>query len=178
MPLQTWAAVLTPPYVADGAAYNTSTSATDVNPTPNLVIPANYLVPGNQLRMTVTGKYSTTSTPTLNVGTYWGGVAGTALCTTGTVTMPSSVTNQSFVYEALLIVRTIGSAGSIFAAGAWTVTTSATASTAYGAPQSAPAVTGSLDTTSAKALTFGATWGTNSASNTLTVNNFTVVQLY
>lgn len=178
MPVQTWAAVLNEPYVADGAAYASSTSATDVNPTPNLVIPANYLMPGSALLMIASGKFSTTSTPTLTVGSYWGGVAGTAICTSGAITTGSGVSNLSFFYQALLICRSVGSSGSIFGSGTLTLGTSTSAAAAYAVPQSAPAVVGSLDTTAAKALTFGATWGTNSASNTLTVNNFSVVQLY
>lgn len=175
MPIQSWTAVLSEPYVADGTAYASSTTVTDVSPAPNTIIPANSLLPGSQLLVKAAGKFSTTGTPTLNLGVYYGGVAGTALCTTGALTTISGAANTTFDFEALLVCRSIGATGSIFAIGHVRGVTAITASAL--APASAPAVVGSLDTTAAKALTFGATWGTNSASNTLTCNLFTVVQL-
>lgn len=176
MPVQTWAALISEPYVADGTAYASSTSATDVSPTPNTIIPANYLIPGSTLLVKAAGKFSTTSAPTLNLGVYWGGVAGTAICTTGALTCISGAASTTFAFEALLVVRTIGSAGTIFGIGE--AKGIGVISTIGLAPATSPAVTTSLDTTSAKALTLGATWGTNSASNTLTCNLFTITQLY
>lgn len=174
MPTQTWTAVLTPNYIADGAAYASSNTLTDVSPTPNLIIPAMYLELGNVLEVRASGRFSTTGTPTLNLGVYYGGVAGTALCTTGTVTSASGASNVTFDLTATLTVRSIGSSGSIFATGR---VHGIASPTAVMMPASAPAVTSSLDTTAAKALTVGATWGTNNASNTLTVHQFVVTQL-
>jgi hypothetical protein len=174
MPQQAWTAVISEPYTADGAAYASSNTLTDVSPTPNTMIPANYLLPGSVLEVRAVGRFSTTGTPTLNLGVYWGGVAGTALCTTGTVTTASGAANVTWDLTATLTVRTIGSAGSVFATGrAHGIASAATVLM----PASAPAVTSSLDTTAAKALTVGATWGTNSASNTLTVHQFVITQL-
>lgn len=174
MPVQSWTAVISPPYTADGAAYASSNTLTDVSPTPNTIIPAMYLLPGTILEVRASGRLSTTGTPTLNLGVYYGGVAGTALCTTGTVTSASGASNVTWDLTATLMVRTIGSAGSIFATGR---VHGIAAPTAVMMPASAPAVVSSLDTTAAKALTVGATWGTNSASNTLTVHQFAITQL-
>lgn len=176
MPIQTWAAVISEPYVADGSAYASSTTATDVNPTPNTIIPANYLLPGSTLEVIASGKFSTTGTPTLTLGVYWGGVAGTAIVTSGAVTTASGASNLSFFLRAILVVRSIGSTGSIFGSGF--VMGIGAATTLALLPASAPAVTSSLDTTSAKALTLGATWSANSASNTLVCNTFSVLQSY
>lgn len=174
MALQSWAMVISPPYTADGAAYASSTSATDVSPTPNTVIPANYLVPGNILEVVATGRFSNTGTPNLTLGLYWGGVAGTALCATAATATPSGVTNQVFVVRATIIVRSIGSAGSMEAIGsAGNIGTNPAFMPATGT-----GVVTSLDTTAAKALTLGATWGTSSASNTLTCAQFVVNHLY
>lgn len=174
MPVQSWTAVISPPYIADGAAYSTSTTLTDVSPTPNTIIPAMYLLPGTILEVAASGRFSTTGTPTLNLGVYHGGVAGTALCTTGTVTTSSGAANNTFDVIARLHVRSIGSAGSIFAVGR---AHGIASPSAVLMPATAPAVVGSLDTTAAKAITLGATWGTNSASNTLTVHQFVITQL-
>lgn len=174
MPVQSWTAVISPEYLADGAAYASSTTVTDVSPTPNTLIPAMYVHPNTVFEVRAAGRFSTSGTPTLNLGVYYGGVAGTALCTTGTVTTASGAANVTWDLTATLIVRSIGSAGSIFATGR---VHGIASPAAVMMPASAPAVTSSLDLTSAKALTLGATWGTNSASNTLTVHQFVVTQL-
>lgn len=174
MAKQTWAAVISEPYTADGAAYASSTTLTDVSPTPNTIIPANYLVPGDVLEVLATGRFSTTSTPNLTLGIYLGGVAGTALCATAVTATPSSVTNQTFIVRATIQVRTIGSAGSIETIG---TAANIGAATAY-MPATGTGLVSSLDTTSAKALTLGATWGTSSASNTLTVAQFLVTHTF
>ena len=107
MSSQSWEQLINPVAVADGTAYNTSTSLTDVNPTPNTVIPANYLQPGSMLRVTARAKFSNTSTPTLLLGIYYGGVAGTKLCAIGATTTTTGATNWPIQVEALINVRTI-----------------------------------------------------------------------
>lgn len=173
MPMQTWMSVISPDYNSDGAAYASSTTLTDVNPTPNLVLPANYLREVSHLYVWASGIFSNTSTPTLTLGLYYGAVAGTALATTGAVTTTTAASAAVWTLEALIDVRADGSSGTAECVGKVT----GLSGTGFIGTNSLPATTAgtaSIDTTAAKALTLGATWGTNSASNTLTVKQFVV----
>lgn len=167
---QYWVAPLSPLHTADGSALANSTTLTDISPTPNITLPANLLEVGSLIRVTAFGRFSTTGTPTLLLGVYWGAVAGTAIMTTGAVTTPSGVTNQTWRFEGEFRVRTVGSSGTAMGVGvAENISTVATNM----APATAPA-TATIDTTSAKALTLGAQWGTANASNTITCHHFDV----
>lgn len=173
MAVQFWETILPPFHIADGSALATSTTLTDISPTPNITLPANLLLPGTTLKFTAAGRFSTTGTPTLLIGFYYGAVAGVALCATSAVTTPSGVTNQTWRATAEVRVRTIGSSGTALAIGvAENISTTATNMM----PATAPA-TATIDTTAAKALTVGAQWGTSSASNTITCHHFLVEQL-
>ncbi len=171
MPRQYYAAHWPPFYQAAGTAYNTSTTITDVNPVPNKVIPANYLEPGHMIECHAYGTFSNTSTPTLLLGFYYGAVAGTALAATSAITTTTGATNWQWVLHYEGEVRSVGSAGTIIGHGYLDLATSLTAFTHRPIPETALA-TVSIDTTTAKAITVGATWGTNSASNTLTCHGF------
>lgn len=167
---QYWSAPFGPFQTADGTALASSTTLTDISPTPNITFPANFLEPGMTVWFTAWGRFSTTSTPTLLLGLYYGAVAGVAICATAAVTTPSAVTNQTWRFEGEFRVRTVGSSGTaIGVAVAENISTTATNM----APATAPA-TATIDTTAAKALTIGAQWGTNSASNTITCHHFGV----
>jgi hypothetical protein len=159
--------------VGDGTAYASSTTLTAVSPTPDVTIPANFLTVGSRLRVTARGRYSTTATPTLILGLYYGGVGGVAAGVSSAITMPSGVTNMSWEFEAMIDIRTAGSAGTGFVQGHWIYSSAATTTLSVLVPGSVPA-TFVADTTTAKALVLGATWGTNSASNTLTVHQWLV----
>lgn len=170
---QYWVAPLSPLHTTDGAAYASSTTITDVSPTPNITLPANLLEVGSLLRMSAVAKFSNTGTPTLVSGFYYGGVAGTALAATSAITTTTAATNWQLrlFYEGR--VRSIGSTGTILGSGWVAISTSLTAWTFRPIPETAIA-TVTIDTTTAKTLTMGATWGTNSASNTLTCLHFDV----
>lgn len=170
---QLWTQPLVPQYVGSGAAYASSTSLTDVSPTPNLTIPANFLQPGMLLRLTAFGTFSNTGTPTLLLGFYHGAVAGTALAATSAITTTTGATNWVWRLEWQGRIRTIGSSGTVMGQGSLDIATSLTAVTHRPIPETALA-TVTIDTTAAKALTVGAQWGTNSASNTLTCVHFDV----
>lgn len=170
---QYWVAPLSPLHSADGAAYASSTTLTDVSPTPNITIPANLLEVGSLLRICAVGKFSNTSTPTLLLGFYYGAVAGTALAATSAITTTTGATNWQFRLEYEGRVRSVGSSGTIMGAGWLDLATSLTAVTHRPIPETALA-TVTIDTTAAKAITLGAQWGTSSASNTLTCTHFDV----
>jgi hypothetical protein len=167
-----YVAPVPPLNILAGTAYNTSVTLTDVSPAPQIVLPANLLDNGMVLRLTAFGTFSTTGTPTLLTGFYYGAVAGTALAATSAITT-GTATNWPFRLEYEGRVRTTGTAGTILGAGTFSLATSLTAYTYRPIPETALA-TVTIDTTTAKQLTVGAQWGTSSASNTLTCHHFSV----
>jgi len=180
MPVQTWEAALNagaPYQTTDGAAYASSTSATDVSPGANIVLPANWYYPGMLFRWMAWGIYSNTGTPNLTLGVYYGGVAGSALAATAATATGSGVSNLMWRIEGTTRITTLGSSGSADSFGLCHGV-AATASTPILMPVSSAsgnAVT--INTTTANAWTVGATWGTNSGSNTLKCYYFLLEQL-
>jgi hypothetical protein len=159
--------------VASGTALASSTTLTDVSPAPQLTFPANFLTSGQVIRVRAAGTFSNTSTPTLLLGVYYGGVAGTALAATSAITTTTGATSWQWQVEYIGRVRTVGSSGTIMGFGWVDLATSLTAVTHRPIPETALA-TVTIDTTAAKTITLGAQWGTNSASNTLTCVHFDV----
>jgi hypothetical protein len=177
MPAMTWESLLNSPQpVTAGTALATSTTLTDVSVAPQFVLPANFLTAGSSLRFTAYGVFSTTATPTLLLGIYYGGVAGVALAATTAVTTGSGVTNVPWRLELTTTIRASGASGTAFSQGFCDLGTSVSAVSHLPLPQIALA-TVAVDTTAAKALTVGAQWGTSSASNTLTLHGFYVESL-
>src|SRR5690242_13525190 len=103
MPAQFWEAVLNSPAVGAGTPLASSTTLTDISPAPQLVLPANYLYVGQRLRIRAYGIFSTTGTPTLLLGGYYGGVAGTLLAATAAITTGSGA--ASWPWQLSLDVR-------------------------------------------------------------------------
>lgn len=175
MPAQFWEAVLNSPGLGAGANYTNTTTITDVSAAPQLVIPANFMYVGQSFRMTAFGTYQTSgTTPTLILGFYYGGVAGSALAASAAVTVSNSATvNWPWRLEATATVRSVGSSGTIITQGFLDIATSLTAVTHAPIPTTALA-TVTIDTTAAKALTVGATWGTAASTNILVCHQFLV----
>lgn len=171
MTRQYFVAPLPPFPIADGAAYASSTTLTDVSPTPQILLPAGILELGSRFQWWAYGRYSNTGTPTLTLGAYSGTIgqaigSAAALMTTSALTTVSGVTNRTFAIEGRGQVRAVGTSGSILGvAEAINVTTGGTDM----APATAPAGV-TVDTTVARYFGIGATWGANSASNTLTIH--------
>lgn len=169
---QYWEAPVPPLHSAAGTALANSASLTDVNPTPNIVFPANFLDLGTRIELTAYGTFSNTGTPTLLLGFYYGGVAGTALAATTAFTTTTGATNWPWTLWLKGHVRSLGSSGTIMVQGEVRFPTSLTAWTIRPIPETALA-TVTIDTTAAKSLTVGAQWGTANASNTLTCHELT-----
>lgn len=156
---------------------------------PNVTIPANYLQDGRAVRLTVYGSYGTTATPTLIFTLRWGGVAGTVIAKSSTVTTTSAVGGGAsmtalWTFDAVIQTRSNGSSGTLMTNGLATLFTS-TAGTAgtvtnYGMPM--PLVSGStggttpavatVDLTADTALSLTATWGTANAANSIQGLNY------
>lgn len=175
MARQYWVQPVSPFHIADGSAYASSASLTDVGPTPSIVLPANLLEVGSRLEFVAFGRFSTTGTPTLTLGIYLGTGAiasGQAICASAALTTPSSVTNQTFRIEGNASVRAVGSGTSATIIGAAEIS-NVTSTATNMAPATAPATLG-FDSTIANKVMLGATWGTSSSSNTLTCHYFDV----
>ena len=179
MPVQSWLMVANGPESgsgqASGTTYNSSAAATDVSPAPQFF--SQTWAPmrvGQRWRFTGYAIASNTGTPTLNLGVYYGGVAGVAMITSGAVTTTTAMTNWWWRIEVNSEVITTGSSGTIRSYGWIDIPTSATAVTRQQMSATAQDVT--INTTTNSALTFGATWGTSNASNTLTVKGWVIEQ--
>jgi hypothetical protein len=175
---QSWNGLLNYTAIASASPLASSAALTDISPTPQLVLPANYLQIGQRYRLRAAGVFSNTATPTLLLGFYVGGIAGAAIGASGAITTITAATNWSWIAEIEFQVRAIGSSGSIFPyLGRLQMPASLTQFQAdYAIPATAPAGV-TVDTTAAKALTVGAQWGASSASNTITCNAFDIEQL-
>jgi len=163
---------------ADGTAVANTTTETILFP--NLTIPANYLQDGRVLRVTAYGRYSTTGTPTLVFKLRWGGVSGTVITQSTTITGGSTITNALWKEEAFVQVRSNGATGTVFSVGeaflGSGLTTpavgSATAAPGFSlmgsaASQITPAAV-TVDLTADTAFSLTGTWSAASASNTIT----------
>ena len=177
MPNQFWVATQPPYLTADGTALASSTTLTDVSAAPQLTVPANYIHLNTRIQLDADLTFSTTGTPTLLLGFYYGGVAGSALAASSAITTGSGAASWSARLTYSGKVTAVGSSGSIIGHGTLDLGTSLTAFTTRPIPEVAASRTVTIDTTAAKALTVGAQWGTSSASNTITCNNFVLTWL-
>ena len=153
---------------ADGTAVANTTTETIIFP--NVTIPANYMSDGRLLRITASGKLSTTATPTITFALRWGGVSGTLLATTEAITNGSGVTNVNWSLNCRVQTRVNGSSGSLLVMGDVMVNTgaSSTVSSVFGVSGfDAPAAV-TVDLTADTLLSITADWSAASASNTLT----------
>lgn len=172
-----------------GTAIATSTTETILFP--NITIPANYLADGRVLRLRLFGAYGTTSTPTLIFSLRFGGVAGTVIAKSSTVTTTSAVGGGASMtalwsMEAYIQVRSNGASGTLFTNGDIILYNSANATsgtvTNYGLPL--PLVSGTTggttpvavtaDLTADTALSVTATWGTSNAANSIRGDIYTL----
>jgi hypothetical protein len=168
---------------ADGTAVANTTTETIAMP--NVTIPANYMQDGRAVRGMLRGKWSTTTGTVTHVYKLrWGGVSGTVLATTGTVTLLVSITNGYFEIPYEIQTRSNGSSGTLLVNG-HSKTFAATAPTigsATGAPAIAPFTAGgqtapaavTVDLTADTALAITVTHGAASASNTITGMQYTL----
>lgn len=171
---QYWVAPLGPFHVVNGTALATSTTLTDISPAPQITLAAYMLENGSEIEVMVFGEFSTTGTPTLLLGIYFGGVAGVALAASTAITTGSAAASWPFQMHYRGVVRSAGATGSINGQGTLHLGTSLTAFSVRPIPEVAANRTVTIDTTTAKTITAGAQWGTSSASNTITVNDISV----
>lgn len=175
-----------PPYAAlvnqntgAGTPLASSVALTDVTAAPQFTIGSSVplLNVGQRLRVIAQGVFSTSGTPTLLLGVYYGGVsAALPLVATAATATGSGAAAWPWRIEADLLCQSVGTSGTIFTRSRLYLPTSLTAWTVSPLPVTNAAAT-TVDTTTSKALTIGAQWGTSSASNTLTLQTFDVEAL-
>jgi hypothetical protein len=197
MPSQTFSGITTwVPPLADFNARNTFT--TEVNligdtissaPPQAMInqfcaIPANDAVPGRMYHLTFAGVYGTTGTPTIIFTPRWGNSAtiGTniSLGASQTWTTASGVSAAPFYGEFVFTIRTAppgatlatGKGHGFVALGG--LTTNAAVLTMGG---TAATIDSSGQGAAGCGLQIGVTWGTSSASNTITCQNYLIRSL-
>lgn len=177
MALNSWVAPTQQYFDGVSVAQNTFTAARDIPigdaTTKFHQIYGGQLQGGAMIRVKGWGVMSNTGTPTIILGLYWGGVAGTALTISTAKTTTTAMSNWQFSFDWLGRVVAGGTTGSIIGYGKWFLPTSLTAETTFKWPETAPAAV-TVDTTINKMLTLGATWSASSASNTLTLHDMQV----
>jgi hypothetical protein len=174
-----WCAPLPPMVAADSTAF-TGTALADVVIAPTTNVPADLLEIGTRVRLYAAGQYTSTSaTPTLGIGFYYGGIAGVELGAAAALPILSTATAWPFIMEYQGVIRTLGATGTIVGQGklffGFSLTSFGQTSavpTIRAIPETAAKRTATIDTTARKALTVGAVWSVATGSPTLTVNDF------
>lgn len=134
-----------------------ASTASETNFSLNCALPPNFLTTGRALRITASGKYSDTATPTLQLKLKAGSVT---LLDLGTVTLGSGVSNKQWELEIILVCRTTGGTG--------TVQASLVNARMDDDLLQAIANVATVDTTAALTLQVSAQWGASDAANTTT----------
>jgi hypothetical protein len=166
------------PFHVGARATNTFTTKQDVSPSPVPVIPASTLRPGLKLHLRASGDYSTTGTPNLTLGFWFGTSAGVI---TGDIALSSVITTATAAawpwwMEWDGICTGVGAAGSLLGQGQLQLGASLTTFNAeVPLPITAALRTVAIDTTIERALGVSATFSASSASNQVTVSSFRAI---
>jgi hypothetical protein len=164
--------------IADGAQILNSASEALMCPDFGFGGNDNRIFQGAYFNIRASGDVSNvvTTPGTLTFRLRWGGLAGTLLAASQAITLDITArANFSYILDIDLAIRSIGSAGSMFAQGF--VLLNDTAVGAAAAPQyytmgsagaNVPAAVGSLDTTTAKLLSLTAQFSVATATTQLT----------
>jgi hypothetical protein len=150
------AAVTSTTTIANTAALSTLQTGT---------VPASDPQAGSVYEVEGYGVYSTSGTPTMTFAVYWGGTAGTLIASIPAITAPSGVTNATFKYRARITFRSSTSVTAELDLLLVNNTSTGAASPYAGTPTAPTTVT----TSASSALAVGFTWGTASASNTISL---------
>lgn len=140
---------------ADSSAI--ASTAVETNFDINCALQQDFLTVGRALRVTASGKYSDTGTPTLQLKLKAGSVT---LLDLGAVTLGSGVSNKQWEVEIILVCRSTGGTG--------TVQASLVNARLDDDLLQAIANVATVDTTAVETLQLSATWSASSASNTIT----------
>jgi hypothetical protein len=161
--------------IVDGTAVHDS--STEGFLFPALLLPQNYLqpggIPGRQLRWVARGRNTTLATAgtmTFKFGAALTNVIPTTTwCVSGAVTQDAAVhTNEQWKVLGDVVVRSVGSAGTVFAQGdssmsSQAATVAANTASFMGSAGSATPATAAVDTTQAQYISLTAKWSLTTA---------------
>jgi len=177
VPYQSWMSNPNSPGEGAGTALTNTTVAGDISPAPQFMSQTyGAMYVGQRWRFTAHGIFSTTSTPNLTLGFYYGGVAGTALAATAATATASGAVTLPWGLELLMSVRSLGATGTAWCQGWVDFPTTLTALTRTAIPTTNVQLV-TINTTTNSALTTGATWGTAASGNTITCEDMIIEQL-
>ena len=131
-------------------------------------LPTNFWIAGKTIRVVVKGHIASTGTPTLRIQCKLDAVS---IVDTGAQTLVAITGTRGFEFECLITCRTTGAGGTVFGQGDFQYNSAVTTGNIIDAPDTA---TVAVDTTGSDTLDVTATWGTASASNTITGTNVTI----
>ena len=160
-----------------GTGTETSIIGTGVGTT---TLPANYLVAGKTIRITMYGAYSTKASGngTLTIKVKLG---ATAILTLPATTPTANLTKQPFVIDAILTCRTTGTTGTVIGQGDLFLSNAAAETgVSYMLPNSGTDTltpVANINTTGTLAVDVTATWGTSDAANTISSTNVSIETL-
>lgn len=162
----------------EGAIFNATASATVANTvtettiigtgTGSLTLPVNFLAVAKAIEVEAWGTIATILTPTLRIKVKLG--TNVIIDTTAATLLTITGTNL-WNTKAVIECRTAGATGTVFGQGMGMYYTSVTGLSGIASPNT---TTSTVDTTATQVIDFTVTWGTASASNTITCTNFKV----
>lgn len=179
----TWQQVLDPFPKSLGTAKNTFTAYQDIagvasDPSSLPRSDPGDLKRGSKLQIEAFGEFSTTGTPTLQIGGIHGATpgaaGGTAFGQSGAITTGSGAAAWFWHLNLWGVVTQVGASGTMSMAGILDLGTSLTAVASSMAPITAAARVITIDTTTQKLWGLGAAWSASSASNSITAYGFRV----
>lgn len=156
--------------IADKTVANTVTETSVIGtgaPGQSLTLGANFFVVGSSIKWRMMGYVADTGTPTIRFKVKLG---TTVIYDTGAQSLPSLSGNQFIFLEGQATCRSTGASGTIFATSEVFANTGASSIGNLDVTVPTSAVT--VDTTSAQTFDITVTWGTASASNSITINTF------
>ena len=152
---------------ADSSAIHTTASETNFSLTQTVSTTQYY--PGRIFKVSASGVYSTTGTPTLLFKVK---IGSTTIVTFTARTGINNASNQSWRVEATIVCRTTGSSGTVMGYGTVYINTATGVDTVETVVNNAATT---VNTTTAQALQVSLTWSASSSSNTATMTNFLVM---
>jgi hypothetical protein len=175
----TWDNLLDPHAIARGTAKNTFTAYQEVYGTaasaPLPQTAANELKVGSVVDIEAWGEFSTTLTPTLQIGAIYnataGAAGGTALAQSAAITTGSGAASWPWHYHACGRVTAVGTSGVLYIQGNLDLGTSLSAFSNNVAPVTAAARSVTIDTTIAARWGIGAAFSASAAANQIIVDN-------
>ena len=152
---------------ASATVANTVTETSSIGTgTGSVILPANFFTIGKTITFQMYGTIATILTPTLRIKAKLGTVV---VIDTTAATLSTITGTNSYSTEGMITCRTIGATGTVFGQGLALYYTGITGLAGFSSPNT---VTSTIDTTVAQTLDVTITWGTASASNTITSTNF------